>query len=265
MSDFAPEPTESTEPQSVSEVSLADVTFEESTPEPEAPAFEAEAPAAGVPETPEPEAEADPFQDFGGRESVEAAMRLYQTAQTEDGVIQLWIEAGRTLGLTVEQMQRLWDEAPAPGAEQPEFDPDEPLTKAEWLEFQRQQQEAQQRAAWEYQQAQARAAATQTLHATIQELGLDMNDPATKDILAFGDRYFDRQNMNPENVREAVRRGHADYQAAIQRAQQQYVQQKKNTKVPSSPSGASAPSTPPPDEPQNVAEAIKRFREKFGG
>src|SRR5690606_28567939 len=128
MSEFDT-PDSSPEPQSTSDVDLS--TFEPS----EAPSFEApetdtapEAPETGTaPETPEPDA--DPFADFGGREAVEAAMRLYNAAATEDGIIQIFIEAGRTLGLTVEQMQRMFSDDPVPGSESPvpEFDPDEPL------------------------------------------------------------------------------------------------------------------------------------------
>ena len=269
MSDIDFTPPESSEPQSVNDVDLGAYLDQASAPEPEptpepAPAIDNPVDEFGVPATQEQaQVEIDPFQDFGGRQNVEQALKLWEAVATEDGVVQVFIEAGRSLGLTPEQMQGLFGEVQE--IEQP--DPDAPLTRAEWEAWQRQQQEAVQ--VQQYQQAvqQVRAEASQAVHKAVGEIGLDMENPATQYVLQLGDKYLDKSTPpSPEAVRNAVQRGWADYQVLTQQAQQQYVNTKRTqaASVPGAPSGASAPSSSADPEPKNVAEASERFWKSLG-
>jgi DNA-binding transcriptional MerR regulator len=234
------------------------------TPVSEAP--EAGAPQeSGVPategEAPAVPAEVDPFADYGGKDVVEQAYKIHQATQSEDGVIQLFIEAGQSLGLGLREIQELFEGGSTEEAEpDEEYDPDEPMTRAEFqAEMDRQAQ-----AQWQGQAQQIEQAARQTVAATAQELGLDLADPASQVILQMGDKYLG-EDLSPANVAAAVRRGHADYQALVEKESQVYLAKKAKAAqtVPSAPAGSSAPTEPKPAEPRDIAEAIKIARKKF--
>jgi hypothetical protein len=191
-------------------------------------------------------------------------MRLYEASRTDEGVVDLFIEAGRALGLTTEQMGALFNVE----LEKPEeIDPDQPLTVAQFQEFQRQQQEAAQAAQRQAYVQQVKAEASRALHASVQEIGLDMQNPATPYVLQLGDKYLPKdQPPTPDAVRNAVQRGWADYQVLTQQAQAKYVGDKKAqaASVPGAPAGSGAPASAAEPEPKNVAEASERFWKSLG-
>lgn len=202
----------------------------------------------------------DPFSEFGGRETIEAAHRLYQASQTDDGLTQIFIEAAKGLGLSLKDIQSLFEGMAGPSDAEPEGpDPDEPIT---WAEFQRLQQEEQQRQAAAQAQA-AQESARRAVQSAIKTLGLDPKDPSTELILRQGDKYVNG-DFSPENILEAVRKGQADFLATVQETHKKYLATKETkAAVPSAPAGN--PATPAPEpEPQNVAEAIKRTRAQWG-
>lgn len=255
MSDTAPEITEPVAPaEPVEPVEPASPAAESA---PAGTDTGSEAAESAVPAT--PAAESDPFEAFGGKEAVEAAHRLYEASRTEDGVIQLFIDAGRSLGLGLKDIQALFDKDSG-GEEVEPPDPDEPLTRREFEEaLARQQQTLAER------QAAAEAAiARKAVQDTLGTLGLDPNDPTTKIVLQFGDQYT-KGDLSPENVANAVRRGHADYLAAVERDAKKYLEKKVAAAeaVPSAPAGAAAPAEPPAAEPRDVAEAIKIARKRL--
>src|SRR5258706_1239406 len=47
---------------------------------------------------------------FGGLDTVKTATEMYQQLQTDDGVIAMFIEAGRALGLGVKDLESLFNE-----------------------------------------------------------------------------------------------------------------------------------------------------------
>lgn len=217
----------------------------------------------GEPVVTEPVVEApeDPFHVFGGKETVEAAHRLYEASRTEDGVIQLFIEAGRSLGLGLKEIEALFTGQSAAAEAEPveEIDPDEPLTIGAFQEMQRKQQEQAEAA----RQEAAHAAAKEAVRTTVEALGLDPADPATKVILQFGDNHL-KGDLSPENVAAAVRQGHADYQAQVERDARAYLEKKvaQGAAVPKAPAGTPA-AEPALEEPKNTAEAIKLARKRL--
>jgi hypothetical protein len=235
---------------------------------PEAPTFEAPAegvpavenaePTAPVEEAPAAPAVADPYEEFGGRQEVERALRMYQHAQTDDGVVDLFLEAGRSLGLSHEAMQTLFNDLAGEAPEAP--DPDEPLTRGEFqAELERRQQAA---AAAEAQRV--RATAEAAVQQELTALGLKVDDPQTQVILTLGDRHL-KGKTDAESIRAAVRAGHADFQAQVETEAKRYLQTKQQqaASVPSAPAGSGAPAEPPPAEPRDVAEAIKAVRRRL--
>jgi hypothetical protein len=216
------------------------------------------APETALPGTPAPETASDPYSEYGGRDTVAAAIKLHQATQSPDGVVQLFMEAGQALGLGVKDMERLFGEGtPEPPA--PE-DLERPLSVKEFQEALAKQREEQVTQA----QAQQRSIAEAAVQKTTTELGLKANDPTTKLVLEMGDKYLNG-DLSPENITNAVKRGYADYQAMIVREAEAYLSRKQQqaASVPGAPSGASAPSAPPPKEPADIQEAIRMARKRM--
>lgn len=257
MSDIAPEST----PAPATEAAPVEApTAEATAPEPalptstETPAVEEAAPA------PEASVEVDPFESYGGKDNVEAAYRLYQAAQTEDGVIQLFLEAGQSLGLGLKEIQSFFEQQ---GIVEPteEPDPDEPLTRGEWQKMMEQQRQA----AIEAQAEAMRQAAGAAVREEVAAIGLDPADPKTEIVLSLADKKLNG-DFSPEHVKHTIRAAHAEYLAMIEKESQRYLQTKvqQAESVPSAPSGAAAPAEPPAAEPKDVAEAIKLARRRLG-
>lgn len=252
MSDIAPAAAPAADaPAGDLDVSPNDV-FDFETPAPGAEA----APAAPV----EPAPVADPFEEFGGRSDVEAAVRLWKASQTDQGVVDLFIEAGRSLGLSVQQMQTLFG-----GGNQAEPEPedlDRPLTVAEFQEMQRKAQAQQAQQAQAATMEVARTAAAEELAA----LGLKAGSEEAQLVLTIGDKFLDKKHVTAEGVKNAIRRGHAEYQAQIDAKAKEYLLAKRQQAqgVPSSPAGAAAPSDGPASEPKDISEAIKLVRQRLG-
>lgn len=269
----APEPTEPV----AGDEPVPDEPVLEEPPEPEGGEPAPEPELEGVdPEVPEEPGSADPYEEFGGRQTIEAAHRMYQAAQTEDGVIQLFLEAGKQLGVGLDKIEALFTGAtPEPEGQggsggdagyDYDQDPDRPLTLREWQEHQRQQAEQQRQQAQQAQVAQARQAATDAIQEAVKDLGFTMEDKATKAILTLGNEYLEGKGIpDPKAAADAVRRGHADYLALIEQERQEYLSKKRQAgeTVPKAPAGAAAPSSPPPAEPKDTAEAIRQAREKL--
>lgn len=209
-------------------------------------------------ETPEAPAEpADPFADFGGRENIEAAHRLYEATRTTDGQIEVLIQAAQALGVPLSKVQALFDAAEA--AEQAEEpDPDEPVTRGDLQAQLRQLQEAEAARRHEAAVSVARKAVADVL----KDLNIEPGTPQAKVILTLGDQYVSKDSLDPDEIRNAVRRGHADWQAQLEVDRKAYLagKREKAATVPSSPSGNAAPSAAPEPEPADVAEAIARAR-----
>lgn len=267
------------------------MTMQESTPVAEAAPEAVEAPAEPVAEAPvdttpveapeapegtepvdevtEPaatEAPADPFADFGGKDEVEAAMRLWQATQTDDGLVSVFLEAGRNIGLSLDDMQKLFQAGAGEQAPEEEIDLDEPVTRRELMEEQQRREQAAIQKEAERIHAEARTA----VDSTMAELGITKEaDPDGKIralVLTLGEKHFDQKNISAESAATAVRAGFSEYQALIEAQSQQYLKAKAEAAetVPQAPSGAGPTATPPEPEPQNVAEAARIVRRRLG-
>lgn len=212
----------------------------------------AETPAAGETE--------DPFAAYGGKDAVEAAVRLYEATRSEQGVIDLFIEAGKSLGLSLQQMQGLFGVEETPAEE--EVDPDEPLTIGQFQEMQRKAQEEAERQEAE----RVRAVATKALNDTLDALGLKREDPVTQAILQLADQHVNGNYGDYDAVAKAIRQGHADFQALVEQEKAKALQAKHQQaqSVPSAPAGGAPPAEPAEPEPKDVAEAIKQVRKRLG-
>lgn len=255
MSDLAPEAAPAVEAAPSEAAAPVDAPPVEPVLE-GAPPIETQAPV----ETQAPE---DPFAAYGGKDTIEAAHRLYEATRSEDGVVDLFIEAGKSLGLSMKDLQALFGNgAPAPEGEQgPEFDPDEPLTIGQFQELQRKQAEEQA----QREQARIRQVAESAVTSALKELDLDPASPTTRTILGLADPHVKGDYGNPEAVAAAVRQGHSEFQAQVQAEHERYLKTKaaQAQAVPQAPAGSSAAEAQEP-EPKDVAEAIKRTRRQLG-
>jgi hypothetical protein len=213
---------------------------------------------------PEPDpsasADADPYADFGGRETVEKAHQLHQALQTEEGVWNVFFQAGRALGLGTREIEALFAESQGePEPEGPADDDvmtfgqfktlmDETVTKPQQL---REQQLA---------EDMARTAIDQA----VEKLGI--TDPELREaVLQLGDRYLG-DDISPAAVKVAVEKGFAAYQKLVAAEKAKYTQEKRDgaAGVPKAPAGA--PATQVSDfgaEPKNAKEAIARGRARI--
>lgn len=255
MSDtFAPEP-EAVETEIVSEEAPSQETLDDVVSEtPEVETVEA------VEEVPEVE---DPYATWGGKDTIEKAHKMWEAAQTEQGVVQLWLEAGRSLGLGLKQMEELFGTPGAASAEAEveveEEDPDRLLTYREFQELQAKDRQS----AAEVQQAAAVETARTTIAETLTSVGVSAKDPTADLILKLADKHMaDPTDLSPETVANAVRRGHAEFVALVEAEQQKRIASKVAVAktIPKAPGGAAAPSAAPESEPRDVAEAILRMR-----
>lgn len=210
-------------------------------------------------------APADPFAEFGGADSVRQAHQLRQALQTQDGVMRLFFEAGRSMGLGLNEMQQLFGQAQQPAAaapSAPQWEDDDVLTYGQVKQL-LQEQVLQ---PWQQSEAErAEAVARQTVTSVQKELGIEDQDTWAA-VLQLGDRYLG-DDLSPDNVAKAIRQGHDDFVKLVKGNAQKYVQRKAEVKksVPKAPAGGSTPTSAPEAEPKTVEEAIKRARARLLG
>lgn len=231
-----------------SEAPVVEAPVVETGAESETPAVATDTPAAEV---------EDPFAAYGGKEAIEAAHRMYEASRTDDGVIQLFLEAGQALGLGLKELQTLFADLGGEVPEEP--DPDEPVSRREFQETLSKQQQAE----TERQAARVREAASVAVQDTVKSLGLDPKDPTTTLVLQLADKHM-KDDFSAEAISAAIRQGHADYQAQVEKAAQAYLARKQAAAeaVPQAPAGNAAPAESAPAEPKNVTEAIAQVRKQ---
>lgn len=203
--------------------------------------------------------------ELGGLDAVNEAANLRQQLSTDEGVVAMFIESGKALGLGTKDMEALFDNAQKVVEEHVEETGDKPLTKAEVMQL---VQEAVLTPLQAQQAQQAQVAARTSIDTTIRSLGMD----PTKDtedvdlVLRLADKYVDEKDMNPDTIAAAVRLGFEDFGKLSSERKAKYVADKRETKakVPSSTSASSnAGAGESLPEPKNVKEAAARARARL--
>jgi hypothetical protein len=211
---------------------------------------------------PAAETVADPYADFGGRESVEQAMALHKATQSQDGLMRLFFEAGRSQGLSYSQMEALFGQAAPEAPATAQYADDDLLTYAQVKELmQREVLEPMH----QNQAQQAEAGARAVVNSQREALGVK-DDATWNAVLQLGDRYLG-DDLSPDAVRSAVQRGHADFINLVKSNATEYVTAKADARktVPKAPSGGSMSTPAAEAEPKTVEEAIKRARQRLLG
>lgn len=207
------------------------------------------------------------FEEYGGSDAVREAVELKQQLSTDDGVIAMFIESGRALGLGIKDMESLFGQAAeAAGSGGTELDGLEDTDTLTVADARRMVQEAIQQqviAPQQEQQFQGQVAEAQrAVHDTIAELKIPAEDIDA--VLVAGQKYLPDGDYDPAHVAAAVRRGNEDYNAQMEKRAAAYLAGKK-TVVDTTPSstGASTSGGTALPEPKSVEEGSKRARERL--
>lgn len=262
---------------------------------PEAPVPEApEAPQPGTPEagTPDPEnPEAPPAEEpepvdwakrvtdeWGGEDRVKQAIALEQALQTPDGVKALFEEAARYLGVGNDKIADILGvPAPEPEGGDPvvdllveklDLDATSAAELAKALRGTAEEAVAPLQQERKQEREQARASNVDAAITAVLPEELHEDENVRKLVCGFADRYITDEALldDPAAVKDALRRGHADMQAAQEKAQKAYLEGKKKVKdeTPTPLSSGSTPGGEEIPEPQNVKEAGARLRARLG-
>lgn len=222
--------------------------------------------AAEVDETTPPP---DPFEQLGGQDAVQQAVDFHQHIQTEEGALEAFFMLGRAFGFGINELEAMFKaSAGDTSTKEPEPADDEPLTYAQVKQLLEQQNKPIAERLARQEQERVELAARSTIDSEFQQLGLadTAADKKTKAaILQMGDAYLG-DDLSPENVRRAVRKGHADFVALVQDNAEKYRKQKadQKAKTPKAITGSGAPADQPLPEPKNLEEAFARARKRLG-
>jgi hypothetical protein len=220
-------------------------------------AVETEAPSEAAPAAAAPVAE-DPWEAYGGKSRVDDAVAIADALGSEEGIESLVREGLVALGLDPDAAFSL-----AKGEEPP--DPDELLTRAD---FEKERAKDRQTFA-EQVRAQHEVVARGAVQGALSDLGVDDQD-TERMVLTYAQNHVSGpQEMDPQKLVAAVQAGYKDYEAAMERVAQKYVQtrKQKNDTVPRPVKGGGAPANEaaPEPEPKNMEEARAAVRRAFPG
>lgn len=176
------------------------------------------APAAGA-ETPDWNTR---ITEWGGEDNVKAAVSLAEGLKTPEGISNLFVETGRALGLSFDQLETLFaaEEAKGKGEEQ---DPNAPVTFEQLQSLLEKEVKGPQREQLEVaMQANARV----VIDTEVERLKLDADEVST--VLEMGSKYLNDGDYDPAAIRSAVNKGYQDYEKLIQTKAEKYLKTKES-------------------------------------
>lgn len=237
----------------------------------------------------EPAVEPEPFtlpDDFATRvqewdvplDQLETAAKQYKSLQTEEGIIDAFIATGQSLGFGLKDLNKLFDEEPAPAAPAAPAAPVEPVDPEALMS--RAEVEAmladvrRETADYALQQEQARFQEKQniTFAAIDQWFGqAGVDDPETRRMIAqFGERHIlpNQDSYDPRVALAALEQGRADYDAFVQKEAQRYLAAKgaqangQPTSIGRTPASAPGNEEPPADYASLGQKALATAKER---
>lgn len=232
----------------------------------ETPQEAVEAPDAG--ETPQPEPEVVPAPEpevtetpedyaarvaaWGGPEAIEDAIAIAQALQDEDGVRALVEEGLKHLG--IDPAKAFGTESETPDEE----DPDRLLTVAEMEARLAAERNARQSET----QRQRMAVAVEAVDAARRAVGVETEEEWDL-VRTFAQKYATPAETDPHVLTDAVNKGYADMQAALEKAAKKYVTDRAtaNEQVPTPVVGGNTgggDEPPPPPKSLDEARAVAR-------
>jgi hypothetical protein len=204
------------------------------------------------------------LEEFGGPDAIKEAVEWRQSLQTEEGVISMFVESGRSLGLGIKDLEAMFAQ---PGGVEAVIDAaagqtgpadDDVLT---WKEA-RALIEKEVKAPQEQQRLQQLQHDAQRVIAVERE-ALGLTDQADYEaVLSFGQKHLRDGDFDPAHIQAAMRKGYAEFEALATRRAEAYLAQKAKDKatVPSSTGAGAAPGGTTLPEPANMDEAKARAR-----
>lgn len=215
--------------------------------------------------------EADPFAEWGGRHRVDDAFVIARAFETEEGRKAVAKSVLTGFGLTPEQVDAvLAGQAAAEAPEAQGLDAladDDVLTVAD---AKRLVEDAlkQRLAPLESQEEERRVAAAHSMvDNTLDALKIEKGSEEARVVLVAAQQYLGKDDWDPNHIREAITRGHADVVAMVTKTHEKYVGGKRETKetLPThiGSTGAGGAGGSADEGPKSLDDAIRRVRESF--
>jgi hypothetical protein len=205
------------------------------------------------------------IETWGGAEAVARAVGIERALQTEEGVMQLFFESGRALGIGVDRMKTLFagqaePSAPpaAPGAPGDEEAPVTYKALQGVLEEKVLRPQAEREAEAVFQRNGA------AVNKALDDLGV--TDPHDRYlVLSLGNQFVGENETDTAALVAATRKGHEEYQKVLAKRSEEYLARKQAAAeaAPTALSGTAPVTGVVPPEPRDVSEASVRARERI--
>lgn len=199
---------------------------------------------------------------LGSREELTKAKEIAEALKTDQGVQELFLEAGEYLGATKDQLEGLFKKAEQ-AIEKAEDKKGAPLSEAD---IERIIEEKFRKPLVEQQEAIVYET-NKRLVATALD-SLRVNDDADKYVvLSLANKYADSNETNGEKLVAAVKKAHEEWLKIGERLADQHLESKRQQSgwAPKPLSGGASPGTTSEPPPKNVAEAGERVRKMLLG
>lgn len=200
------------------------------------------------------------YETLGDRARLEYATRIANALDTDEGKLQLFVEAGQSLGVGYDRLEALFEDAESK-VKEAEKDLERPLTRAELEDIL--DAEIRQPLARDTEQRTFERNAT-AINDMLDALGLE--DPDMRlSVLALGNKYVSETESDPRALMNAVQAGYKDYVGMMNGAVQSYVEDKARQAgyAPRPLVGTSPVTGTTRPEPKTMAEAKQRVRERL--
>jgi hypothetical protein len=207
---------------------------------------------------------------LGGRDYVE---RLITATRTSEGVAQLFLEAGRSFGLSEDALRAMLEGKSDPAStvkplagDTDDDDDETPLTKKQLRELEARLKEEIAKPLSQQRAQDLAAQGARVIHETLEDLDITAQDDK-KRVMRYVAEYMPEagtpDEFNPQVLAAAVRRGYEDFNKDAELMAKNYREKKREAAgAPASLGNSSgAPTFKLPKEPRNSAEATQALEE----
>ncbi len=183
----------------------------------------------------------DRIAEWGGEEAIQDALTIYNGLTDEKGVANLFIQAGRELGLGDREMEAFISGQQAPVEEEYDESLDEVMTRRDFLaELDKRVLEPQRQTAAEQAQAAYAEHLSETIGTALDNLGVPEANRTT--VLSIANQFV--TDDSDEAIAAAIKKGHETFKAVVKAEAEAYAQAKiaaANGPAPLTSGGAGAP------------------------
>lgn len=205
--------------------------------------------------------------EWGGEDSIAEAVDFVRSMQTVEGVkffLGEGAKALRDLGIPATELAKLIaaEEAAAEASSSSEFDPDAPLTHAQYMELERKRSEEMAR---ERTETEFRVAVENNVKSGLEAVGI--TDQKVGQIVAqYADQYVNPADYGDQaKIAAAIKKGYDDFQQVVKQQHEAYLTSKAGDAAgsPTPLVGGQTPGGSTFPEPKSLDEAIARRKKEW--